>query len=143
MSSASNGVSISIVPIFESSGQPAPGGEELVSAAYCSGEQDPKPAASDGFAVIPSGSVTTASLRLDVESVIGFSHDCGTSVETASPVGDSAVWALGTTVMPGSNGTRSQPVIGPVSVVASDHASGCSHESARILDVNIPQLVGF
>ncbi len=47
-------------PIFDSFGQPRPGSEDDVSAAYCAGVQTPRPAPTDGLIVTPSGSFTTA-----------------------------------------------------------------------------------
>ncbi len=47
-------------PIFDSLGQPAPGGEVGVSAAYWAGVQTPRPAPTEGLIVTPSGSWTTA-----------------------------------------------------------------------------------
>src|ERR1044071_478632 len=45
-------------PIFEALGQPAPGAEVGVSAAYWAGVQTPSPAATEGLTVIPSGRAT-------------------------------------------------------------------------------------
>ena len=60
-------------PILESLGQPAPGGEVIVSAAYWASEQVPRPAATDGLTVIPSGRVTTAFLTCEVARAAGSS----------------------------------------------------------------------
>ena len=59
-------------PILESLGQPAPGGEEAVSAAYWAGVQTPRPAPREGLIVIPSGRATTAFLIWDGARPPGF-----------------------------------------------------------------------
>ena len=58
---------------METLGQPAPGAEEIVSAAYWASEQVPRPAATDGFTVIPSGSERTAFLICEEARVAGLS----------------------------------------------------------------------
>ena len=58
---------------MESLGQPAPGGEVIVSAANWASEQVPRPEATDGLTVIPSGRVTTAFLIWEEARVGGLS----------------------------------------------------------------------
>ncbi len=60
-----SGLSIVSSPILESLGQPAPGAESIVSAANWASEQVPRPEATEGLTLIPSGSVTTAFLACE------------------------------------------------------------------------------
>src|ERR1022692_3559740 len=105
--SASTGVSTSTVPIFDSAGQPAPGAEDDVSDSNCGIVQTPRPEASDGFAVYPTGNVTFVSFRFAVAIEYGFSQLCGTTSEMFKPLGDSAARVVGCTSIEGLNGTRS------------------------------------
>ena len=66
------GLSTTSSPTLETLGQPAPGAELMVSAAYWASEQVPRPAATDGFTVIPSGRVSTAFLIWEEARVAGL-----------------------------------------------------------------------
>ncbi len=68
-----SGLSIVNSPILESLGQPAPGGEVTVSAANCSSEQVPRPEATEGLTLIPSGRMTTAFLAWEEAREAGLS----------------------------------------------------------------------
>ncbi len=68
------GLSTITSPTFETLGQPAPGAESTVSAANSASEQVPRPAATEGFTVIPSGRVSTAFLICEKARVCGLSR---------------------------------------------------------------------
>ncbi len=109
--SSSSGVSISTDPIFDASGQVE---SARLSKPTSAGEHAFRPSADDGFTVIPSGSVTTALSRCADASPSGFSF-CGMRTSTSRPVGESAWLEVGWTLIDGSNGRSSQPVMaGPV-----------------------------
>ena len=131
--SASTGVSTLTVPIFDSAGNPRPVSEEEVSASNCCGVHVPSPEPADGFAVYPTGSATRVSFRFEVAMrfrVFPGLRDQQRDVQAARGFRGAR---RRRTSIEGSNGTRSHSAIGGISVFASDHSSGCSHESASIV----------
>ena len=126
--SARIGVSTSIDPIFDSGGHPSPGNEKDVSEPYCAVVHAPRPDPAPGFIVKANGKRHGRVLQVRRRARTGFSHACGTTIVAFKPDGDSVEDVVGCTSIDGSNGTRSQSTIGPISVVAEEGVRGFSHE---------------
>src|SRR5215467_1340666 len=98
-------------PILEPDGQPAPGAESGVSAAYCPGLQVWRPAPTEGLTVTPGGRVTTALL---VEGVASWNGSEKVSVLFVSwklkPDGEEAFWSVRNPNAAKSRSRRLHPV---------------------------------
>src|ERR1700761_808835 len=78
-------------PILLPFGDPAPGGDETVSAAYCAGEQPTRPAPTEGLIVVPSGRATTAVRTAAGFRRLGLSNpSLPTSRSKSNPLGEDA-----------------------------------------------------
>lgn len=97
-------------PIFDLFGQPAPGEDETVSAAYWPGEQPISPAPTEGLIVIPSGRETTAVRASAGLSRFGPSSPwLPTSRLKSKPLGDEARGFAKSARALGSKGSDPQP----------------------------------
>lgn len=126
-------------------GQPSPGSDSGASASYCAGVHAPNPDPADGLTVNPSGNVTSASFRFEVETEIGFSQLCGLVIVKSRPLGDSAAFVVGCASIEGSKGIRSHSSIGAILVVSLKTSPGSCQSLLFSVAVNgsPAQLVGF
>src|ERR1022692_2675435 len=136
-----SGVVISIVPIFDVSGQCA---ASALFKPISSGEQPTRLSAADGDTDTPGGNATTCFFIVELERPSGDTF-CGTCSSTHSPLGESAIWCSGCTVNFGSNERCSQPVVaGIVESVALAYSPDSLHESIWSFAVNGPaHVLGF
>src|SRR5262249_14998182 len=103
-----------------------------VICAYCVRVHAPSPTPAEGSIVIPSGSVTTVSLRSDWASASAPSSPSVLKFRSnASPLGEEAEVVVGIVLISGENSSCSQPVsAGCGSLAANVCAPGATHDSA-------------
>src|SRR4051812_23721435 len=108
-SSSSSGEITEAVPTFDASGQPSPGRELNLSAAYWAGEQVARPSPWEGLIVTPLGRVTSTFLGWPSAMPSGFNKpEFGMLRLKDKPLGFSASLEVGAASIWGSKGTLLQ-----------------------------------